>query len=172
MSTIFLLLLFSLQPIQCVQQDMKTTQPNNTQDNMTTSKDIKIDTEDSKIEDSKTLQDVKTAQVSKTLQESKTSRKPKPSADSNFSTLSTESTPPKLPTVSKQPTDSKLPTESKLQTESKCMRKFDLTTCYTTGPKVYPKRPKCHPNSVCQKRFNISYVKLDPYTPDLVSKKF
>jgi len=54
-----------------------------------------------------------------------------------------------------------------VEQQQKCMHKFDLSMCYSTEPMKYHLHT-CHENNVCKKQFNISYVRLEPYTTGIV----
>ena len=49
----------------------------------------------------------------------------------------------------------------------KCMLKFDVSVCYSTDTTTFHKT-SCKHNDICRKHFFLSYVKLEPYSPDLV----
>ena len=51
---------------------------------------------------------------------------------------------------------------------TKCMRTFDLTMCYSTESSSI-KRVDCSEADVCKKEFYITYVKLEPYSSEIVA---
>ena len=51
---------------------------------------------------------------------------------------------------------------------AKCSITLDVSTCYTTE-RTNVTKVKCRDTNVCKKRFYISYVKLEPYSPEIVT---
>ena len=49
----------------------------------------------------------------------------------------------------------------------KCLLKLDLNICYSTDVVNFT-NIDCHEANVCHKQFNISYVKLEPYTFEII----